>query len=108
MGRSDAELPLDGATDEEILDTRLCDLGISLEGSWLESPIHRVCSELAKRDLRVRPAFWLSDDWFSPEGVVGVALPFFLAHPRLMRLERRQMLDTARGLLSDRQRYRRR
>jgi hypothetical protein len=100
MGRSDAELPLDGATDEEILDTRLCDLGVSLEGSWLESPIRGVCGELAKRNLRVRPAFWLSDDWFSPEGVVGVAVPFFLAHPRLKRLERKQMLEVEGGTLA--------
>lgn len=90
-------VPLEGATDEEILDTRLCDLDLSLEGSWLESSIHSVCNELAKRRLRVRPAFWLSDDWFSPEGVVGVAIPFYLAHPRLKRLERKHMLEVEGG-----------
>jgi hypothetical protein len=36
---------------------------------------------------------WLSTDWFSPHGVPGFAVPFFLAHPRLVRLERRQMLE---------------
>lgn len=90
-------MPWEDSTEEELLDQRLCDLGLTLAGTWLEVPIGRVCSELASRDLRVRPNFWLSDDWFSPEGVVGVALPFFLAHPRLMRLERKQMLEVEGG-----------
>jgi hypothetical protein len=92
-------MPWEGWSDRELLEIRLCDLGITLEGSWLEGPIRSVCRELEARDLRVRPNFWLSDDWFSPEGVVGVALPFFLAHPRLMRLERKQMLEVEGGTL---------
>jgi hypothetical protein len=83
--------------DRELLDLRLCDLGVVLEGSWLEEPIEAVLAELAWRDLRIRPRFWLSEEWFSPDGIVGVALPFFLAHPRLMRLERRQMLEVEGG-----------
>jgi hypothetical protein len=92
--------PLEDRTDRELLEVRLCDLGVALEGSWLEQPIRRVCRELEARNLRIRPSFWLSDDWFSPEGVVGVALPFYLAHPRLVRLERRQMLEVEGGTLS--------
>jgi len=93
-------LPLDGASEKAILDTRLCDLDISLEGSWLEAPVRDVENEIAKRGLKVRPAFWLSDDWFSPEGVVGVAIPFYLAHPRLKRLERKHMLEVEGGTLA--------
>ena len=83
--------------DRELLDLRLCDLGVELEGTWLEEPIEAACAELAWRDLRVRPRFWLSEEWFSPDGIVGVAIPFYLAHPRLMRLERRQMLEVEGG-----------
>jgi hypothetical protein len=97
VDRRSASTPIEGASNEEILDTRLCDLGLSLEGSWLETPILAVCNELAQRRLRIRPAFWLSDDWFSPEGVVGVAIPFYLAHPRLKRLERKHMLEVEGG-----------
>ncbi|HET6681632.1 MAG TPA: putative zinc-binding metallopeptidase, partial [Gemmatimonadaceae bacterium] len=39
------------------------------------------------------PHVWLSDEWFSPGGVPGFALPFFLTHPRLRRLERTMLLD---------------
>jgi hypothetical protein len=35
----------------------------------------------------------LSAEFFSPEGVLGFAIPFYLAHPRLMHLERSQMLE---------------
>jgi len=47
--------------------------------------------------LRFRPHVWLSTDWFSPDGVPGIALPFYLAHPRLMKLEARQMLEVEGG-----------
>ena len=90
-------LAWEGLGDRELLELRLCDLQVGLEGTWLEAPIEAVMAELAWRNLRVRPSFWLSEEWFCPEGVVGVALPFFLAHPRLMRLERRQMFEVEGG-----------
>jgi hypothetical protein len=80
-------------TQRELLSVRLCDLNVSIEGTWLEERIERVQDELAQRDLRFNPHFWLADEWFSPAGVPGVALPFYLAHPKLMRLERSQMLE---------------
>ena len=80
-------------TQRELLSVRLCDLNVSIEGTWLEERIERVRDELAQRDLRFNPHFWLSDEWFSPTGVPGVALPFYLAHPKLIRLERSQMLE---------------
>jgi len=84
-------------SDENLLDLRLCDLGVSIRGSYLQPRIRQVHRELADRGLCFRPHFWLSSEWFCPDGVPGVALPFYLAHPRLMRLERRQMLDVEGG-----------
>jgi hypothetical protein len=84
-------------SDAELLDVRLCDLGVKLEGTWLERPIARLYEELADRNLRIRPHFWLSEEWFSPDGMPGIAIPFFLAHSRLMRLERAQMLEVEGG-----------
>ena len=40
---------------------------------------------------------WLAEDWFSPRGIPGIAIPFYLAHPRLMRLERAQMHSVEGG-----------
>ncbi len=83
--------------DEELLDWRICDLGIEIEGSSLEPQIGRLYEELEMRAITFRPHCWLSDDWFSPEGVPGVAIPFYMAHPRLGRLERMQMLEVEGG-----------
>ena len=39
----------------------------------------------------------MSDEWFTPDGVGGIAIPFYLAHPRLEQLEERQMLEVEGG-----------
>lgn len=80
-------------SDEQLFELRLCDLKVRIQGTKLESRIEQVYEELAARGLHFRPHFWLSDDWFSPDGVPGVAIPFYLAHPRLIRLERKQMIE---------------
>ena len=84
--------------DEKLLDLRMCQLGVSIEESVLGSRIADLQKELDARGLeRFKPHFWLSDEWFSPDGVPGVAIPFYLAHPRLLRLERKQMLEVEGG-----------
>jgi Putative zinc-binding metallo-peptidase len=79
--------------DEQLLDLRFCDLGLRLEGTPLERRIAKLHAELGARGLRFRPHCWLSTEWFSPDGVPGIAIPFYLAHPRLARLEESQILD---------------
>jgi hypothetical protein len=76
---------------------RLCDLGLKIEGTPLQRCIQRIYSELDRRHIRFRPHFWLSEEWFTPDGVPGAAIPFYLAHPRLARLERSQMLEVEGG-----------
>jgi hypothetical protein len=83
--------------DEKLLDLRICDLRVTIEGSHLEERINALQAELFARDLAFEPHFWLSAEWFSPDGVPGVAIPFYLAHPRLERLERAQMLEVEGG-----------
>ena len=72
---------------------RLARLGLLLESSPLAPRVALLEQELGRAGLRFRPSVWLSTDWFSPHGVPGFAVPFYLAHPRLVRLERRQMLE---------------
>src|SRR3954465_13977218 len=84
--------------DEKLLDLRVCQLGLQIEGSVLEPRLAELDSELAARGLKeFHPHYWLSDEWFTPDGVPGVAIPFYLAHPRLERLERSQMLEVEGG-----------
>ncbi|MEO0479538.1 MAG: putative zinc-binding metallopeptidase [Planctomycetota bacterium] len=87
-----AGLPLD-----DLLDIRICDLEISLEGTALEHRIETLFEDFERRGLRFRPHVWLSSEWFSPDAIMGFAIPFFLAHPRLARLERSQMLQVEGG-----------
>ena len=82
---------------EKLLDLRMKDLGLTIAGTWLEEPIQIIWNDLEARGLRVRPHFWLSEEWFSPADVPGIAIPFYLAHPRLMKLERSQMLEVEGG-----------
>jgi len=83
--------------DEALLDLRFCELRLSLSRSTVEHSIQRVYGELARKGIRFRPHFWLAEEWFSPDGVPGIAIPFYLAHPRLMRLERRFMHEVEGG-----------
>ena len=84
-------------SDEHLLDMRICDLNLTIKGSFLEPHIRRLYSELNERSIRFKPHVWLSEEWFSPDGVPGIAIPFYLAHPRLMKLERKQMLEVEGG-----------
>jgi hypothetical protein len=75
----------------------MCKLDLRIEGTILEPRIEQLYRELQQRGIRFRPYFWLSDEWFTPDGVPGTAIPFYLAHPRLARLERSQMLEVEGG-----------
>ena len=83
--------------DEALLDLRFCDLRLSLANSRLEPSIERLYGELARKGVRFRPHVWLAEEWFSPDGIPGIAIPFYVAHPRLMRLERRFMHEVEGG-----------
>ena len=91
--------PADWTTfsDEKLLDVRMCDLGLTIAGTELEPRIAQIDAELGARGLIFRPHYWLSDEWFTPDGVPGIAIPFYLAHPRLAKLERAEMLEVEGG-----------
>ncbi len=76
--------------DAALLRLRFRDLHLGLpRRASLQRAIRRLRAELAARGILIEPHFWFADEWFSPDGVPGIAIPFYLAHPRLERLERR-------------------
>jgi Putative zinc-binding metallo-peptidase len=77
--------------DDALLKLRLSDLPVTVASSPVRDDVERVYGELERRGIRFRPHVWFSTEWFSPDGVPGIAIPFFLAHPRLKRLETRLM-----------------
>jgi hypothetical protein len=84
-------------SDEQLLSLRFCDLKLGIEGTDLEQAIDRLYRELATRGIRFKPHCWLAMEWFSPDGIPGIAIPFFLAHRRLMSIERRYMREVEGG-----------
>jgi hypothetical protein len=83
--------------DEELLSLRMSELPLKLDGTIVETRIEQLKKELADRGLDVPCHFYLSDEWFTPDGSVSMAVPFYLAHPRLERLEKAQMLAVEGG-----------
>ena len=95
----DSSLDLANLSDEELLQTRICDLKLKIPGSELESRIDHFYQELAAKNITVKPICYLGDEWFCPEGCATIAIPFYLAHPRLKKLEEKMMMEVATGVL---------
>ncbi len=83
--------------DQELLNQRFCDLKLDLGTNPILRQIEQLYAELELHGISFRPHCWFSEEWFSPDGVPGIAIPFYLAHPRLARLEFRQMHDVEGG-----------
>jgi len=88
---------LSNITDEELLRTRICDLPVKISGSELESRIQNFYGELERKEIAFKPICYLGDEWFCPEGCATIAIPFYLAHPRLKKLEEKMMLEVEGG-----------
>ena len=85
-------------SDSELLKTKLADLGLKITDSSLVAKCRdRLYSELEARNLKFKPHLWVSDDWFSPDGIPGFAVPFFLLHPRLIELTRAELAEAEGG-----------
>src|SRR5204863_4369246 len=84
-----------------LLKLRFKDLKVAIPGTWLERCLDELYAELAERGLRIRPHAWVSNEWFSPDDTPGIAIPFYLAHPRLMRLERKMIIDVEGGTVPE-------
>jgi Putative zinc-binding metallo-peptidase len=70
-----------------LLGHRISELGLGIEGTRVERLVQQLYRELADRGLRFRPAVYLSDQWGCPDGTPLIGVPFYLADPRLERIE---------------------
>ena len=84
-------------TDEQLLQTRICDLKLRIPGSELEGRIEKFYGELEAKGILLKPIGYLGDEWFCPEGAATIAIPFYLAHPRLKKLEEKMMMEVEGG-----------
>ena len=82
--------------DDGLLELRMADLPLAIQGT-LAQRTEQLRDELRTRGLTFPLHFYLSDEWFTPDGATAIAIPFYLAHPRLEKLEETQMLEVEGG-----------
>lgn len=86
-------IDLNSISEENLLKTRLCDLPLSIEGTWLKDCVDELYRELDGKGLVFHPECYLADEWLTPEGENVIGIPFYLAHPALIKLEYKMMLE---------------
>jgi hypothetical protein len=77
----------------ELLKSRISSLGLSIEGSPLDRFVARLRREMEAKRLRYKPEVYLTDGWGCPDRSPVIGIPFYLADPRLARLEGEQAGD---------------
>jgi hypothetical protein len=82
--------------DEALLDIRMADLPLRIEGV-LADRVAQLRRELDERGLTFPLHFYIGDEWYTPDGATSISIPFYLAHPRLARLEETQMFEVEGG-----------
>ena len=70
-----------------LLSQRISDIGLEIRGTLLEKLVGQLYEELAAKGLEFRPPVYLSDQWGCPDGTPLIGVPFYLADPRLSRIE---------------------
>ena len=76
-----------------LLSKRISELGLSIRGTLIEQLVERLYRELDARGLAFRPPVYLSDQWGCPDGTPLIGVPFYLADPRLTKLEEEMAVD---------------
>jgi hypothetical protein len=72
---------------------RISELGLSLRGTLVERLALQLYAELDAKELAFHPPVYLSDQWGCPEGTPIIGVPFYLADPRLARIEQEMAIE---------------
>ena len=82
---------------KSLMARNISDLGLVIAGTRVEKMIDQLYLELADKNLAFRPPAYLTDQWGCPDGTPLIGVPFYLADPRLERIED----DFAEGIESE-------
>jgi len=85
-----------GLDDESLLDCRISDLGLRINGCVARC-VQQLYAELKAKGLVLMPPCHIGDEWFCPEGCAAIFIPFYLFEKRLKNLERKMMLEIEGG-----------
>jgi hypothetical protein len=71
-----------------VLGKKVSELGLRVEGSPVEKYVTQLYHELERRGFRkFRPVCYLTDEWGCPDQQPVLGIPFYLADPKLRKLE---------------------
>ena len=94
MEKDDSTTPFVEASAEErvqerekLLQMKISELGLKLEGTRLEALVDELYRELDAAGIRLKPRVYLTDEWGCPEGVPIIGVPFYLADEKLSRMQ---------------------
>ncbi len=82
---------------QTLMGRRISDLDLSISGTRVERMVNQLYQELDAKGLSFHPPVYLSDQWGCPDGTPLIGVPFYLADPRLEKIED----DFAEGIESD-------
>ncbi|HWP45849.1 MAG TPA: putative zinc-binding metallopeptidase [Candidatus Limnocylindrales bacterium] len=71
---------------EKLLQRKISELGLKLEGTRLEKLVECLYQELEVAGIRFKPKVYLSEEWGCPEGIPVIGIPFYLADEKLSRI----------------------
>ncbi len=74
----------------ELLNRKISDLGLKIEGSPAETFVLRLRRELEAKGFIFKPGIYLTDGWGCPDRTPVIGIPFYLADARLARFEEEQ------------------
>ena len=80
-------------SDDQLLEKKISQLGLKLESAELQPLVQQLYDELSQKGLAFHPPCHVGDEWFVPVGIPAIFIPFFLAHERLRKLERKMILE---------------
>ncbi|MFH1997048.1 MAG: putative zinc-binding metallopeptidase [Candidatus Omnitrophota bacterium] len=90
---SKKKIDIANISEEELLSVRICDLPLDIDDSPLKDSVEKLYNDLAAKGTHFKPRCYLADEWLTPDGEPVIGIPFFLAHPALIRLEKKIMLE---------------
>ncbi|MCC7460091.1 MAG: putative zinc-binding metallopeptidase [Proteobacteria bacterium] len=90
--------PWENDSDERLLQRSLKEVYVPIQDTGLQPYIDKLHAELKHKGLdRFAPSCYFSNEFFVADGYASIAIPFYLSHPRLVKLEKDHLHEVEGG-----------
>lgn len=93
-------MKIDHLSELEILNLKLKDLAKLSGPSFISKRINKIKRELTNKGLTFEVSYYFGTEWFCADGSIGIALPHYLLHPKLEKIEKKY-LGYTEGILEN-------